>query len=193
MPIMLKSLEVFLLSLAVIVAIIACNLSQVDDNPRYKSLYSKVELISEEYKQEDKFSGNTTVNVSFKNNELLNQEQDLKVRRRLLKPEEKKTDLPPGGQIEIKLEAASEENADLYKIEIWLTNKGERKRYLPADCEFVQGPKFSHTDEQYNLKIYNNLVKIGLIEKSVEPLALEIIDNNIGKTTKFAIYPYFNK
>lgn len=190
---MLKLLEVFLLSLAVIVAIIACNLSRVDDNPHYKSLYSKVELISEEFKQDKKFGGNTTVGVSFKNNEILNQEQDLKVRRRLLKPEDKVTDFPPGGLIEIKLEAASEENADLYKIEIWITSKGERKQYLPADCAFVQGSKFSHIDEQYNLKIYTNLVRIGLKEKTVEPLAIEIIDNKIGKNTKFAIYPYFNK
>jgi len=190
---MLKTIEFLLITAALIVIILACNLSTIDQNPRIQALQSKVELVAETSNDGGKFSGNTVVAATFKNHERLVQEQEQKIKRNELKAEDKITAFPAGGQLEIKLEAASEETADLYKIEIWLTAKGERKRYLPENCDFVQGVKFSHVDEQYNLRIYTNLVRINLPERSIEPLALEIVDNHVGKTTKFNIYPYYNK
>lgn len=190
---MLKSLEIFLIAIAVMVIVIACNLAKTTANIHYQNLPSKVEFVSENIHAPGNFNGNTAYSVQFKNHEFLVQEQNLKVKRKIIKAEDKVTELPAGGQIEIKIEAASEETADLDKIEIWVSVKGEKKRCQQTDYNFVQGVRFSHIEEQYNQRIYTNIVHIGLKEKIVDPIALEIIDNHIGKTTKFAVYPYYNK
>lgn len=190
---MLKSLELFLITVAIMVIILACNLAKTSNSKLYQSLPSKVEFVSEKIHSPDKFNGNTDFSVQFKNHEFLVQEQDLKIKRKIIKPDDKITDLPVGGQIEIKIDAASEETAGLEKIEIWITVKGEKKCCKLTDYNFVQGAKFSHIEEEYNQRIYTNIVHIGLKEKIIEPIALEIIDNYIGKTVKFAIYPYYNK
>jgi hypothetical protein len=189
---MLKSIEFVLIVCALLVLILACNLSVVSADPRVQTFQSKIELVSETSNSDDKFSGNTSIEVNYKNHELLNQEQEAKIKRNELKSEDRKP-IPLGGLVQIKFEAASEENATLDKIEIWITANGERKRYVSADFDFEQGVKFSHVDDEYNLRVYTNAVRFSLKEKSIKPLALEIIDNHVGKTTKFDIYPYYNK